>query len=164
LTIAIIVNTIADFFYWLTNYGLFNWWLFKYFREPAKSSFFHWALTRSFPLIASMESSLPDSRTKSLFPTSLLRFSEAVRLHYITVVVLCVILVFTFILLYFTIKLSQLREDVRKLAQAIALQQDEYLSPLKYFLSSSFLALPHPPARTGRVQLFKEHFNFFRCR
>lgn len=57
----------------------------------------------------------------SLFPDLLVMISARIQLHYITVVLLGVIVVFTGILLYFTTKLSQLREDVKKLAQEIAL-------------------------------------------
>ena len=57
------------------------------------------------------------------FPSSLVWISQKMHLHYITVVVLCVIVAFTLILLYFTMKLSQLREDVQKLAQTIALHR-----------------------------------------
>ncbi len=57
----------------------------------------------------------------SLFPDLLLEFSARVHLHYMTVAVLVVIMVFTNIQLYFTIGMSQLREDVKKLSQEIAL-------------------------------------------
>jgi hypothetical protein len=58
-----------------------------------------------------------------LFPNLLLWVSALVHLHYITVVLLCVIFIFTFILLYLTIRLSLLREDVKKLAQELALSK-----------------------------------------
>lgn len=58
-----------------------------------------------------------------LFPEALLAISAAMHLHYMTVVVMCVIVVFTNILLYFTVKMSQLREDVKKLSQEIALSR-----------------------------------------
>jgi hypothetical protein len=58
-----------------------------------------------------------------LFPNLLLWISKIVHLHYITVVLLCIIFVFTCILLYLTIRLSSLREDVKKLAQEIALSK-----------------------------------------
>jgi hypothetical protein len=57
----------------------------------------------------------------SVFPEILVRFSARVHLHYMTVVVLGVIVVYTNILLYFTARMSQLREDVKKLSQEIAL-------------------------------------------
>lgn len=57
----------------------------------------------------------------SLFPELLVVFSARLHLHYMTVVVLGVILVFTNILLFLTMRLSQLREDVKSLAQEIAL-------------------------------------------
>jgi hypothetical protein len=57
----------------------------------------------------------------SLFPEGLVWLSAKIRLHYITVVLLGVIVVFTTILLYFTARMSQLREDVKKLAQELAL-------------------------------------------
>lgn len=57
----------------------------------------------------------------SLFPDLLLDFSARVHLHYMTVVVLGVIMVFTNIQLYFTVRMSQMREDVKKLSQEIAL-------------------------------------------
>jgi hypothetical protein len=56
-----------------------------------------------------------------VFPELLVRFSTRIQLHYMTVVVLGVIVIFTSILLYFTARLSQLREDVKKLAQEIAM-------------------------------------------
>jgi hypothetical protein len=58
-----------------------------------------------------------------LVPNLLLWVSNLVHLHYITVVLLCVIFIFTCILLYLTIRLSSLREDVKKLAQEIALSR-----------------------------------------
>jgi hypothetical protein len=57
----------------------------------------------------------------SLFPGLLVVFSARIHLHYMTVVVLGVIVVFTNILLFLTMRLSQLREDVKSLAQEIAL-------------------------------------------
>lgn len=57
----------------------------------------------------------------SLFPDLLVMLSARIQLHYITVVLLGVIVGYTGILLYFTTRLSQLREDVKKLAQEIAL-------------------------------------------
>lgn len=57
----------------------------------------------------------------SLFPDLLVAFSARLHLHYLTVVMLAVIVVFTAILLYFTMRMSQLREDVKALAQEIAL-------------------------------------------
>ena len=57
----------------------------------------------------------------SLFPDLLLAVSARIQLHYITVVLLGVILVYTGILLYFTTRLSQLREDMKELAQEMAL-------------------------------------------
>ena len=59
----------------------------------------------------------------SLFPELLVAFSARLHLHYMTVVVLGVILVFTNILLFLTMRLSQLREDVKSLAQEIALSR-----------------------------------------
>jgi hypothetical protein len=56
-----------------------------------------------------------------IFPQTLVWISARAGLHYITVVLLCVIVAFTFILLYFTARLSQLREDVKNLAQEMAL-------------------------------------------
>lgn len=56
-----------------------------------------------------------------VFPVLLMRLSRAVHLHYITVVVLCMIVLFTGLLLYMTIRLSRLREDVKTLAQELAL-------------------------------------------
>ena len=61
----------------------------------------------------------------SFFPDLLLDFSARVHLHYMTVVVLGIIVVFTNILLYFTVRMSQLREDVKKLAQEIALARPQ---------------------------------------
>jgi Uncharacterized conserved protein (DUF2304) len=58
-----------------------------------------------------------------LVPNLLLWVSNLVHLHYITVVLLCVIFIFTCILLYLTIRLSSLREDVKRLAQEIALSK-----------------------------------------
>lgn len=60
-----------------------------------------------------------------IFPEALVRISALVGLHYITVVVLCVILAFTLILLYFTARLSQLREDVKRLGQEMALLRSQ---------------------------------------
>jgi hypothetical protein len=65
----------------------------------------------------------------SIFPELLLRVAERVHLHYITVVVLGVILVFTTILLYFTARLSQMREDLKSLAQELALSRAGKPSP-----------------------------------
>lgn len=59
----------------------------------------------------------------SLFPDLLIMLSRRIQLHYITVVLLGVIIVYTGILLYFTTRLSQLREDVKRLAQEIALSR-----------------------------------------
>ncbi len=59
----------------------------------------------------------------SLFPEILLMVSARIQLHYITVVLLAVIVVYTGILLYFTTRLSQLREDMKKLAQEVALSR-----------------------------------------
>ncbi len=56
-----------------------------------------------------------------IFPSLLIRAAKLVHLHYITVVLLCVILVFTYMLLYITIRLSQMREDMKRLAQETAL-------------------------------------------
>jgi hypothetical protein len=61
----------------------------------------------------------------SCFPELLIDFSASVHLHYMTVVVLGIIVVFTNILLYFTARLSQLREDVKKLAQELALARPQ---------------------------------------
>jgi hypothetical protein len=60
-----------------------------------------------------------------LFPNILIRISLLVHLHYITVVLLCVIFMFTCILLYLTARISSLREDVKKLAQDIALSNEK---------------------------------------
>lgn len=57
----------------------------------------------------------------SLFPDLLLKLSARIHLHYMTVVVMAVIVVFTAILLYFTARLSQIREDMKILAQDAAL-------------------------------------------
>lgn len=57
----------------------------------------------------------------SVFPELLVRFSTRIQLHYMTVVVLGVIVLFTNILLYFTARLSQMREDIKKLAQEVAI-------------------------------------------
>ncbi len=57
------------------------------------------------------------------FPNLLLQFSKIIRLHYITVVLLCVIIFYTFILLYFNVKLARLNEDVQKLCQAFLLSE-----------------------------------------
>jgi hypothetical protein len=59
----------------------------------------------------------------SVFPELLVRFSTRIQLHYMTVVVLGVIVLFTNILLYFTARLSRLREDVKMLAQELAIQR-----------------------------------------
>jgi hypothetical protein len=59
----------------------------------------------------------------SVFPEILVMFSARVHLHYMTVVVMGVIFLFTNILLYFTVRISQLREDVKKLSQEIALSR-----------------------------------------
>lgn len=59
----------------------------------------------------------------SLFPDLLILLSARIQLHYITVVLLGIIVVYTGILLYFTTRLSQMREDVKKLAQEIALSR-----------------------------------------
>jgi hypothetical protein len=56
-----------------------------------------------------------------LFPNLLIKISTLVHLHYITVVLICIIFIFTCILLYLTIRLSSLREDVKKLAQEISI-------------------------------------------
>ena len=61
----------------------------------------------------------------SLFPELLLELARMTRLHYLTVVLLGVILVFGSILLYFTVRLSSLREDVKSLGQEIALLKAE---------------------------------------
>lgn len=58
-----------------------------------------------------------------VFPELLLWISGALHLHYMTVVVLGIILLFTNILLYFTMRMSQLREDVKRLSQELALTQ-----------------------------------------
>lgn len=58
-----------------------------------------------------------------VFPELLLWLSASLHLHYMTVVVLGIILLFTNILLYFTMRMSQLREDVKKLSQELALSQ-----------------------------------------
>ncbi len=65
----------------------------------------------------------------SLFPELLVEFSARIHLHYMTVVVLGVILVFTNILLFLTMRLSQLREDVKALAQEIALTRARDAGP-----------------------------------
>ncbi len=57
------------------------------------------------------------------FPSLLIWISEKIHLHYITIVVMCIILIYTFILLYLTVKLSQLREEVKNLAQEQALHR-----------------------------------------
>lgn len=57
----------------------------------------------------------------AVFPELLVRFSTRIQLHYMTVVVLGVIGLFTNILLYFTARLSQMREDIKKLAQEVAI-------------------------------------------
>jgi hypothetical protein len=57
----------------------------------------------------------------SLFPELLLALSARIHLHYITVVVLGIIVVFTSILLYLTARLSRMREDIKCLAQELAL-------------------------------------------
>jgi hypothetical protein len=57
----------------------------------------------------------------SVFPEILVRISARVHLHYMTLVVLGVIVVYTNILLYFTARMSQMREDLKKLSQEIAL-------------------------------------------
>lgn len=81
-----------------------------------------------------------------LFPEALVFLSGLVRLHYITVVLLFVILAFTLILLYLTARLSQLREDVKRLAQEMALlkgaapRQDGPLPPASDGWSASPLA------------------------
>jgi amino acid transporter len=59
----------------------------------------------------------------SFFPDLLIFISARLKLHYITVVLLGIIAVYTGILLYFTTRLSQLREDVKRLAQEIALSR-----------------------------------------
>ncbi|HUI90802.1 MAG TPA: DUF2304 domain-containing protein [Chitinivibrionales bacterium] len=56
-----------------------------------------------------------------LFPNLLVKISSLIHLHYITVILLCVIFIFTCMLLYLTIRLSSLREDVKKLAQEISI-------------------------------------------
>ncbi len=56
-----------------------------------------------------------------LFPNLLILISRLVHLSYITVVLLCIIFIFTCILLYFTIRLSSLREDVKRLSQEMSL-------------------------------------------
>jgi hypothetical protein len=56
-----------------------------------------------------------------LFPNFLVKISSLVHLHYITVVLLCIIFIFTCMLLYLTIRLSSLREDVKRLAQEISI-------------------------------------------
>ncbi len=62
------------------------------------------------------------------FPSMLLWVSHRVHLHYITVVLLCVIIVFTYILLYITMRLSQMREDMKRLAQELALIKERQFS------------------------------------
>ena len=84
----------------------------------------------------------------SLFPELLLKFSARMHLHYMTVVVLCVIVVFTNILLYFTVKMSQLREDVKKLSQEIALSRARESAPAAPAASKS--------ASTGWVPVEKK--------
>jgi hypothetical protein len=56
-----------------------------------------------------------------LFPGLLLWMSLKMHLHYITVIMLCIIFLFTGMLLYMTIRISSLREDIKALAQEIAL-------------------------------------------
>ncbi len=63
--------------------------------------------------------------TMGIFPNLLLDLSTLINLHYITVILLGVILMYTYILLYFTAKLSQLREDVLKLSQEIVLNKSK---------------------------------------
>ncbi len=63
-----------------------------------------------------------------LFPSLLLWVAQKVHLHYITIVLLCVIMVFTYMLLYITLRLSQMREDMKKLAQELALTQNRFVS------------------------------------
>jgi hypothetical protein len=81
-----------------------------------------------------------------LFPEPLIRLSAGIRLHYITVVVLGIIVVFAAILLYFTARLSQMREDIKSLAQALALERADRRA------EAAARALPkrsperHPPA------------------
>lgn len=63
-----------------------------------------------------------------VFPTLLLWVSQLAHLHYITVVVLFILVYFTLILLYTTARLSNMREDFKRLAQEMALlkaQQSE---------------------------------------
>jgi hypothetical protein len=60
-----------------------------------------------------------------LFPGVLLWISMQMHLHYITVIMLCLIFLFTCMLLYTTIRISRLREDVKALAQEIALLKKE---------------------------------------
>lgn len=86
-----------------------------------------------------------------MFPEILVVFSNLVGLHYITVVVLCIILAFTLILLYFTTRLSQLREDVKTLAQEMALlkAEGEAHSPLPP--SDGWIASPKKKAGAGSL-------------
>jgi hypothetical protein len=64
------------------------------------------------------------------FPGMLLWISRALHLHYITVIILCIILLFTAMLLYMTIRMSKMREEIKLLAQEIALVRNS-LSPKK---------------------------------
>ena len=52
-----------------------------------------------------------------MFPGLLVWFSKTAHLHYTTVVLLFVIVVYTNILIYLTIKLSQMKGDIQALAK-----------------------------------------------
>lgn len=56
-----------------------------------------------------------------LFPDLLIFISTLLNLHYITVVLLSIIIGFSFIMLYLTLRLSKLRDDVKSLSQDIAI-------------------------------------------
>ena len=89
----------------------------------------------------------------SLFPEGLVWLSAKVRLHYLTVVLLGVILVFTSILLYFTARMSQLREDVKKLAQEVALLRADAAPRTGSPASEGWLAVPGRGAADIEVEV-----------
>lgn len=93
----------------------------------------------------------------SLFPELLVRISNRIHLHYMTVVVLGVIVLFTTILLYFTARLSQLREEVKSLAQAIAIANvragtgETRTGPSETWLPAAGKPVPEADQKDGRA-------------
>ena len=56
-----------------------------------------------------------------VYPEMLLYVSETLHLHYLTVALLGAIVFFTLVLLYLTTRISQMREDMKQMAQEMAL-------------------------------------------